>query len=77
LKKPITEKGWWSGSRYRPGVQISGLQKQTSEKQTFLFLFLFGGTGGGTQYLAIAGQGLYHLSHSASPKVNFLENIFI
>jgi hypothetical protein len=27
-KKPITEKGWWSGSRYRPWVQTPALQKK-------------------------------------------------
>jgi hypothetical protein len=28
LKKPITQKGWWSGSRCRPWVQAPVLQRQ-------------------------------------------------
>jgi hypothetical protein len=27
-KKSITKKGWWSGSRCRPGVQTPALQKK-------------------------------------------------
>jgi hypothetical protein len=28
LKKPFTEKSWWSGSRCRPWVQAPALQKK-------------------------------------------------
>jgi hypothetical protein len=30
-KKPITQKGWWSDSRYRPLVQTPGLQKKKKD----------------------------------------------
>jgi hypothetical protein len=33
-KKPITKKGWWSGSRYRSWVQIPVLQSNNSNKNT-------------------------------------------
>jgi hypothetical protein len=42
LKKTITKKGWWSGSRCRPRVQISALQKKKCFQYiTFLLNFLF------------------------------------
>jgi hypothetical protein len=33
LKKPFTEKGWWSGSRCKPLVQGPVLQKNKKQKQ--------------------------------------------
>jgi hypothetical protein len=32
LKIPITKKGWWSGSRYRPWVQTPAVQKKKKKK---------------------------------------------
>jgi hypothetical protein len=32
-KKPITEKGWWSGSRGRPRVQTPVPQKEEEEEE--------------------------------------------
>jgi hypothetical protein len=33
LKKPFTKKGWWSGSRCRPWVQMPKLQKYKKKKK--------------------------------------------
>jgi hypothetical protein len=33
-KKPITKKGWWSGSRCRPWVQTAVLQKKPQKTKT-------------------------------------------
>jgi hypothetical protein len=43
-KKPITKKGWWSGSTYRPWVQVPVLKKKFSKEcrtiyKTFTLLF--------------------------------------
>jgi hypothetical protein len=40
-KKPITKMGWWSGSRYRSGVQTPVLKKQNKQKKPFPLLIIF------------------------------------
>jgi hypothetical protein len=38
-KKPITKKGWWSGSRGRPWVEISITRKRKSKRNSSVLLF--------------------------------------
>jgi hypothetical protein len=32
-KKPFSKKGWWSGSRHRPQVELPTLQKKKKKKK--------------------------------------------
>jgi hypothetical protein len=72
LKKPITKKGWWSGSRCRPWVWVSVLKinkyiNKWQHVQIILkckkIFFFFGSTGDWTQGLELTRQMFYHLSH--------------